>query len=190
MNSKSTCIAVFKSHVEADSAVKALQRSGYDMKKLSIVAREFNTEEKVIGYYNAGDRMKYWGTQGAFWGGLWGMLVGSAFFWIPGVGPIVVAGPILTWIVGAIEGAVVFGSLSVVGAGLCSLGVQKDSVIAYEASLSAGKYLLIAIGSPAETYKAKEIIKKTEAESTEQHIHEMKALHRDSIATTEHMSHL
>lgn len=172
MNAKSTCVAVFKSHLEADNAVRLLQKSGFDMKKLSIVARDFNAEEKVVGYYNAGERMKYWGTQGAFWGSLWGLLIGSAFFWVPGIGPIVVAGPIITSIVAALEGAVVFGTLSVVGAGLCSLGVPKDTVVEYEASLSAGKYLLIASGTSAETSKAKETIREADPESTHQHIHE------------------
>jgi hypothetical protein len=186
MNSQSSCVAVFKSHFEAENAVKAIQRSGFDMKKLSIVARDFNTEERVVGYYNAGDRMKYWGTQGAFWGSLWGLLIGSAFLWVPGIGPIVVAGPIITWIVAAIEGAVVVGGLSVVGAGLCSLGVPKDSVVEYEASLSAGKYLLIASGSPAETTKAKEAIKEADPESAQQHIHETNGavLHNNPTSTS------
>jgi len=29
-------------------------------------------DEQVVGYYNTGDRMKYWGKVGAFWGGFWG----------------------------------------------------------------------------------------------------------------------
>ncbi|HEY6302543.1 MAG TPA: DUF1269 domain-containing protein, partial [Terriglobales bacterium] len=53
-----------------------------------------------------------WGKYGAFWGGLWGMLIGSAFFLIPGVGPVVVAGSAVAWIVGALESAVVVGGLS------------------------------------------------------------------------------
>ena len=61
----------------------------------------------MVGYYNTGDRMKHWGKLGAFWGGIWGMLFGAAFFAIPGLGPILVAGPLVAWIVGALEGAVV-----------------------------------------------------------------------------------
>ena len=71
------------------------------MKKLSIVGKDYHTDEHVVGYYNAGDRMMYWGKLGAFWGGLWGMRFGSAFFFVPGVGPLLVAGPLVTWIVGA-----------------------------------------------------------------------------------------
>ena len=70
----------------------------------------------TLGYYNTGDRMMYWGKLGAFWGGLWGLLFGSAFFLVPGIGPLVVAGPLVTWIVGALEGAVVMGGFSALGA--------------------------------------------------------------------------
>jgi hypothetical protein len=64
------------------------------MKKMSIVGEDYHTDEQVVGYYNAGDRMKYWGKLGAFWGGILGMLFGAAFFVIPGLGPILVAGPL------------------------------------------------------------------------------------------------
>src|ERR1700693_1770692 len=94
--------------------------------------RVHHTEEDVVGYYNAGDRMKYWGKMGAFWGGIWGVLFGAAFFWIPGIGQILVAGPLASAIVGALEGAVALGGLEAVGAGLYSLGIPKDSIIQYQ----------------------------------------------------------
>jgi len=37
------------------------------MRALSIVGKESHTDEHVVGYYNTGDRMKYWGKTGAFW---------------------------------------------------------------------------------------------------------------------------
>src|SRR5579862_1005354 len=91
-------VAIYKSHPEAEAAVKELQRAGFNMKNLSIVGRDYHTEEHVVGYYNAGDRMKYWGKQGAFWGGLWGLLFGSAFLIVPGIGPVVAAGSVVDWI--------------------------------------------------------------------------------------------
>lgn len=51
-----TVVALFKSHTQAEQAVKELQKAGFDMKQLSIVGREYHTEEHVVGYYNAGDR--------------------------------------------------------------------------------------------------------------------------------------
>src|SRR5664280_426699 len=132
MSETNSVVAIYETHTQAEEAVKELQRSGFDMKKMAIVGKDYHTDEPVVGYYNAGDRMKYWGKMGACWGGLWGMLFGSAFFLIPGFGPLLVAGPLVAWIVGALEGAVVVGGLSAVGAGLYSLGIPKDSVLPYE----------------------------------------------------------
>src|SRR5215203_1684026 len=100
-------IAVFHSHRVAEEAVKLLQSDGFDMNKLSIVGKDFHTEEHVVGFYNMGDRVKYWGTLGAFWGGLWGLLFGAAFFWVPGIGMVAFAGPIVAAVISALENALV-----------------------------------------------------------------------------------
>jgi len=131
------------------------------MRKLSIVGKGYHTDEQVVGYYNTGDRMKYWGKTGAFWGGFWGLLFGSAFFMIPGIGPILVAGPLVAWIVAALEGAVVVGGLSALGAGLYSIGIPKDSIVKYETALQTDQFLLVAHGTAAEVAKAKGIIDTT-----------------------------
>ena len=132
MSDKNSVVAIFESHDRAEDAIRELQKSGFDMKKLSIVGKDYHTEENVVGYYTTGDRMKYWGKLGAFWGGFWGLLFGSAFFWVPGIGQVLVAGPLVMWIVGALEEAAVFGGLSALGAGLYSIGIPKHSVLQYE----------------------------------------------------------
>lgn len=162
-------VAVYKSHDEAEACVKELQSCGFDMKKLSIVGRDYHTDEHVVGYYNTGDRVKYWGRQGAFWGGMWGWLFGSAFFMIPGVGPLVVAGPLVGWIVGALEGAAIGGGLSALGACLYSQGIPKDSIVQYETALTSGKFIVIAHGTSAETDQARQILENSAAELTESH---------------------
>ena len=86
ISNKNSVVAIFESHDRAEDAIRELQKNGFDMKKLSIIGKDYHTEEDVVGYYNTGDRMKYWGKLGAFWGGFWGMLFGSAFFWVPGIG--------------------------------------------------------------------------------------------------------
>jgi hypothetical protein len=173
MNKSNSIVAIYTSHTEAEAAVKELQRSGFDMKKLSIVGRDYQSDEHVVGYYNMGDRMKYWGKMGAgigaFWGGLWGLLVGSAFFWVPGLGPMLVAGPLVSWIVGALEGGILIGGMDAIGAGLYSLGIPKDSILKYETALKADKFVLIAHGSAAETARAQGIINGTGPEAMEHH---------------------
>jgi uncharacterized membrane protein len=161
MSEQNAVVAIYSSHVEAEQALEELQSGGIDMKSLSIVGKDTHTEEHAVGYYNAGDRMKYWGKSGAFWGGFWGLLFGSAFFVIPGVGPLLVAGPLVMWIVAALENAVVVGGLSAFGAGLYSIGIPKDSVIEYETALKTNKFLLVVRAGAAEVEKAKHIIKNT-----------------------------
>ena len=161
MSETNSVVAIYETHDKAEEAVKELQKSGFDMKKLSIVGKDYHTDEQVTGYYNAGDRMKYWGSMGAFWGGLWGMLFGAAFFVIPGIGPLVIAGPLVAWIVGALEGAVVVGGLSALGAGLYSIGIPKDSVVKYETALKADKFLVLAHGTSEEVSNARNIMQTT-----------------------------
>jgi uncharacterized membrane protein len=167
---KNSVVAIFKTHVEAEEAVKELQRAGFDMKKLSIVGRDRHTEEHVVGYYNAGDRMKYWGALGAFWGGLWGLLFGAAVFWIPGLGPLVVGGPLVSWIVAALEGAAVVGGLSALGAGLYSIGIPKDSILKYEREIASDHYLVVAHGTNKQVEQATNILETTGARGVEKHV--------------------
>jgi uncharacterized membrane protein len=161
MSTQNSVVAVYPTHTEADQAVKELQRGGVDLQKLSIVGKGYHPDEHAVGYYNAGDRMKYWGKTGAFWGGFWGLLFGSAFFMIPGLGPILAAGPVVGWLVGALESAAVVGGVSALGAGLYSIGIPKDSVVKYEAALKTDQFLLIVHGTEAEVAKAKGIIETT-----------------------------
>ncbi len=169
MGDKNSAVAIYDTHVLAEAAVKELQRSGFDMKTLSIVGKDYHTEENVVGYYNTGDRMKYWGKMGAFWGGFWGLLFGGGFFFIPGIGPLVVAGPIVSWLVGALEGAAVVGGMSALGGALFGMGIPKDSVVKYETALKADKFLVIAHGTAANAEKAKQILDKTSPAATALH---------------------
>ena len=171
MTQNHSAIATYTTHAAAEAAIKELQLSGFEMKKLSIIAQDYHSMEHVIGFYNLDDRMKAWGKTGAFWGGVWGFLFGAAFFLVPGVGPLLVAGPLVGWIVGALEGAVVVGGLSVVGAAMYTLGIPKDSILKYETALKAGQFVLIAHGSQFETTLAREILNRTLPESLDHHQH-------------------
>ena len=161
MSEVNAVVAVYKTHIGAEAAVKELQRGGIDMRTLSIVAKDTHSDEHVVGYYNTGDRMKYWGKTGAFWGGFWGLLFGSAFFAIPGIGPVLVAGPLVVWIAGALEGAAVVGGLSAIGAGLVGMGIPKDSVVQYELAIKTDKFLLMVHGTAVEVERARGIIENT-----------------------------
>ena len=166
---KSSLVAIYDTHEEAEQAVREIQKSGLDMKSLSVVGKNYQTEEDVVGYYSTGDRMKAWGASGAFWGGLWGAMFGSAFFLIPGIGPLLAAGPVVAWIVGALESAVMVGGLSALGAGLYSIGIPEESVIEYETQVKAGKFMVIANGPHDDVVKARSALAGTRHEGIKEH---------------------
>ncbi len=163
-------VAVYDSHTGAEAAIKALQQEGVDMKRLSIFGLDVHTEEHAVGFYTSGDRMKFWGGQGAFWGGLCGILFGSAIFFIPAMGPLIVMGPLVGWIVGALEGAAVGGAAGVVAATLTSIGIPKDSIVKYELAVKAGSYLVLIRGTADVVEHARAVLGTTRAAQLMAHL--------------------
>lgn len=157
MIKENTLIGVFETHYDVENAVKELQKSGFDMTKLSIIGKDYYTEEDVVGFYNIGRRVEVWGKRGAFWGWIFGAIFGSAFFFVPGIGAVVIGGPFISWLLGVLESTVVVGGISALGAVLFSIGVPKDSIIEYETSLKTDKFLLICRGTPEDISSAKTI---------------------------------
>ena len=79
------------------------------------------------------------------------------------------AGPLVSWIVGALEGATLYGGLSALGAGLYSIGIPKDSVLSYETAVKSDKFLVIVHGTREEVANAKDILGKTGASGVTAH---------------------
>ncbi len=184
MNDNNAVVAIYASHTGAEAAIKELRRCGFDMKKLSIVASDQREHAQTRGYYQLGQRMECWGGRGAFWGGIWGMLFGSALFIVPGFGPLLIAGPLVGTIVGILEatalesalvtgatlaGAVLTGGLGVIGAALWSLGIPEEHIARYETDLRAGKFVVVAHGTPEETIRARDVIDHSNPERLEDH---------------------
>jgi hypothetical protein len=158
MSAPDSVVAVFIDHNAAETAVKKLAAAGFAMKSLSVIGKGYHTDEKVVGFYNVGDRVKFWGSRGAYWGGLWGLFFGGMFMFVPVVGHVVVLGYLAATLISGIESAIVVGGLSALGAALYSIGIPRDSVIEYEAALKADDYLVIAHGSAEEVARAKAIL--------------------------------
>ena len=158
MDKNETAIAVFPNHDSAETAVKTLTAAGFDMKNLSVVGKGYHSEEKVVGFYNIGDRIKFWGSRGAFWGGFWGLFFGGLFITTPLTGPVVVVGFLTALAISAIENAVIVGGLGALGAALYSIGVPKDSVLQYESDIKADSFLVMARGPALEVERAKTIL--------------------------------
>lgn len=163
-------IAVYDHHTEAEAAVKVLEAAAFDMTKISIVGKDYMTEEHVVGFLNAGDRARIFGKYGAWWGGLMGIFFSSALMFIPVVGHIIVLGPIAAAFVSAIEGAAVVGGIGALVGALTALGIPKNSVLRYETALLANKFLLVVHGDAADVARAAELLKESGHDFIDQHI--------------------
>jgi hypothetical protein len=148
----------FDTHGDAEAAIRRLNASGFDMKKLSLVGKGYHSEEHPIGFYSVGDRVRAWGGVGAFWGGIWGLLLAPAVFFLPGLGLVAMAGPVVSALVGALEGAVVVGGISALGAAIAQSGFSKEEVIKYETALKADKYVLTVHGTVVDAAKARGVL--------------------------------
>ena len=151
-------VAVYESHDNAESAIKKLAEASIPMEKLSVIGKGYHTDEKVVGFYNTGDRVKVWGKFGAFWGGLMGILFGSALFFVPVIGHVIILGPLAATIYGGLQGAVLVGGASALVGALSAIGIPRDSVLRYETALKADKFLLIVHGDAQEIKRAHELL--------------------------------
>jgi hypothetical protein len=151
-------VAVFSEYQEADAAVKKLAKAGVKMNNLSVVGKAYHSDEKIIGFYDAGDWIKFWGKRGAFWGGLWGSFGGGVSLTLPVVGPLMILGYLAPIVVSAVDGAVMAGSHNALGAALYSVGVPRDSAVQYEQAVKADGFLVIVHCAGEELTRARAIL--------------------------------
>lgn len=159
MPSQNTVIAIYRTHTEAEAAIKELQETDFDMQKLSVIGKNFHAIEKVVGYYTTGGITKPYGKLGPFWGDLMGSLSDSALFWIPDIGPVAMGGPLVSWIVRAQDDTTVVYGLTIIGKGLFMIGIPKDSIVECERAIKSDKYVVVAHGTKDEMKQAEDILK-------------------------------
>jgi len=158
---ESSVIGVYKHVDEAEAAVQKLGESGFPIDHVSIIAKDLGTEKKVHGFVTSCDVGKSAAKTGAWVGGIFGLLVGAAFFWVPGVGPLIVAGSLTAALAGGLEGAVAGAAVTGFLGWLAGLGISKEHILKYQETVKAGKYLVIAHGTTDLVAKAKKILEGT-----------------------------
>ncbi len=139
-------VAIYETHDGAETGVRRLSAAGFDMEDLSIVGKGYHTEEKVVGFYNVGERVDLWAKRGAYWGGMCGLFIAGMTVTIPAVGGVVVLGFLTSALSATLQGALVAGGVSALGAAFYSVGIPEDSVIEYETALKADRFLVLVNG--------------------------------------------
>lgn len=163
--------AIFTDSTGAAKAIKELRDCGLDMKKVSVVWKDNHAEDYVVSFDKRAEPTKARDKRDLIGGEYWGDLVDIAFLVIPEVGPIVVAGPVAGWIISALDGSIVIGGMSALGAGLVTLGIQRRTVFKYEIAIKSGKMVLITLGTDEDARRTRRVLEKTAAE--EIYTHEM-----------------
>lgn len=157
--SATVVVASYANHRDAEDAVRRLAADGLPMQTLSIVGRNFETHENIEGFYRPADAARDGAGEGAWLGGIFGLMMGAmGFFVVPVVGPLLVLGPLSGMIAGAIGGAGV-GALA---SGLVASGIPHNQAIKYQERLQAGEFLVVVHGDARETTRAHEILEGTD----------------------------
>jgi hypothetical protein len=157
MSHDSSVVAVFAHIDQAEGAVQALGKGGFPIQHVSILGQNLGTERKIHGFVTSSDVAKPAARAGAWGGGIFGLLGGAAFLWVPGIGPLIVAGSLTSALLGGVEGAVA-GAMSGLLGWLQGLGIAKQHILRYEESIKAGKLLVVAHGAAEQVNQATTIL--------------------------------
>ena len=153
--SDETVVATYRTHDDAEEAVRRLSDSGLPVRQISIVGRNFETREDVQGFYRPGDAALDGAATGAWFGGIFGLMLGAmGFFVMPMVGALMVMGPLSGMIAGALGGAGVGALIN----GLVAAGIPRDQALLYQERLKAGEFLVVVHGTAGEAERAHQIL--------------------------------
>ena len=154
---------IYATRSQTENAVETLQRTGFRVEDISVLLPE-NLGTKDIGAVKATKAPEGTATgvtAGGVIGGTLGLLVGIGALAIPGVGPLIAAGPIVS----ALAGLGVGGAIGGITGALIGLGIPEYEAKRYEGRINKGGILLsVHCDSSEWTGKAKDILKATGAE--------------------------
>ena len=154
-DSNQAVVASYRNHADAEAAVRRLSEDGIPINHISIIGRNFETHEDIQGFYRPEDAALDGAEQGAWVGGIFGLMWGAmGMFVIPVVGPLLVLGPLAGMIAGAIGGAGIGALIN----GLVESGIPRDQALMYQNRLQAGEFLVVVHGSADSVAKAHEIL--------------------------------
>jgi stress response protein YsnF len=135
-------IGLFNSRSDAESAVHQLVNSGVNRDHISIVSRDSNEDTRNLKTDDDTSGAAKGAGIGAALGGVGGLLAGLAGLAIPGIGPILAAGPIAAALGGALGGAGLGAAAGGLIGALTDMGVPEHEARHYEDAVRQGKTLL------------------------------------------------
>ena len=153
-------VAIFNDLDQVEESIQRLVDAGIKRRKISVITQNLTTESKIHGYVTRGDVAWEGVETGAWTGGIFGALIGAAFLWVPGLGPLLVAGPLAATLAAGLEGAVLGAASGGLLGQLLGAVVEKQHVPLYEESIKSGSYLLAVSGSTTDVEQALRILER------------------------------
>ncbi len=156
--SKKQVFGIAKSRSQAEQIVERLQTSGFPTSEISILLPDTAGKHDIghVKATKAPEGATTGAAAGGVTGGVIGLLAGIGALAIPGVGPLIAAGPI----VAALSGAAVGGTAGGIVGGLIGLGIPEIEAKRYEQKLKAGNFLIaVHARTDEEEDRAEEIFK-------------------------------
>lgn len=134
-------VGVYDTESEAIQAVEELKLKGYSVKNISVIGKNQEGVELISDETGTktGEGAAVGATTGGALGGLAGLLAGVGALVIPGIGPMIAAGPIAATLTGAVLGA---GTGGVAGA-LIGMGLSEEEANRYDTHVREGKFLVL-----------------------------------------------
>ncbi len=159
---------LYQSRDEAEAAVKELKDAGYDMDRVSVIAKD---NDRVAGEEtteNIGNKAEEGAATGALTGGalggITGLLVGLGALAIPGIGPILLAGAEATAIATTLAGAGIGAAAGGLVGALIGLGIPEEKAKVYSDRVKQGSFLVMVTGTVAEVDRAATIMRQYDVE--------------------------
>jgi len=160
---KTAVFGIYSSRESAERAADAIVKAGFSPADISVLLPE-NLGNRSIGTEKATkapEGAAAGGGTGAVLGGTLGLLAGIGALAIPGVGPLIAAGPIMATLAGLGVGGAIGG---ITGA-LVGMGIPECEAKRYEGRIQKGGILLsVHCASSDEVKRAKEIVERTGGE--------------------------
>jgi hypothetical protein len=165
-------LAFYPDQERARKALDSLIDRDFPLDRISLLGKATGSGDDPLGVYypTPAERMRAWGGMGAFWGGLWGLLTGAAgMFLIPGVGPVMAAGPIVEALVSGAAGAGIGAGVMAGGAAASQLtvaahrmGVPEDRLEETQRLLDENHTLMLLIVGSDETGRWRDALAPTD----------------------------
>lgn len=151
-----TAFAQFHSRPEAEDCIRKLRHQGYDISSLTLIGKGYFSQQRVLGYQGALDRMRTRGLRWAANGGVWGLFFAISYLLLEGYRVV----EVFPWLVLYLTAcwAFIFGVVGALWGALSTIGLGPKLPLRFSTSFKASTYLVVATGNEQQIDQFRELL--------------------------------